>query len=160
MLNDMSLKSRSKSWIITKIVKNIHQDGFAEIPPVLLSLNKPCCLIQEVNSTHYGGSNQLQLIFGSSHLRIQSSHLIFTFFADFHSSVFTRGRLGEIFSLHIHFAKKCVFTFFTLKKPIIFSLPKKTVMPPLCQLYSPIAWPVYHYLPKFFFGNLSQSPIC
>ena len=47
-----------------------------------------------------GGSNHQELIVGSSHLRIQSSHLIFTFCAGLHSSVFTCGNFTKIFCLH------------------------------------------------------------
>ena len=39
--------------MITKIVKNIHHNGFAEIRPVLLSLNNPCSPIEEVDSPQY-----------------------------------------------------------------------------------------------------------
>ena len=52
------------------------------------------------------GSNQQELFFGSSHLRILSSQLIFTLCAGLHSSVFTCGDVRKIFSLH----------FFTLPK--------------------------------------------
>ena len=45
-------------------------------------------------------SHQLELIFRTSHLTIQSSHLMFTFSAAVHSSVFTHGKFGKIFSLH------------------------------------------------------------
>ena len=46
------------------------------------------------------GSDQLKLGLRSSHLRIQSSHLIFTFFAGLHSSAFTCEKVLSNLSLH------------------------------------------------------------
>ena len=58
-----------------------------------------------------GESNQQELILGSTHLRIQSSHLIFTLCAGLHSSVFTCRNFREIFNLHFFTLSKIVCSF-------------------------------------------------
>mgnify|MGYP001794180487 CR=1 FL=1 len=83
---------------------------------VVCSLFKRRQLTAELlaSGREHWGPNQPESILGSSHLRIKSSHLVCKFSAGLHSSIFTCGNLGEIFSLHIfNFFQK--FTFFTFR---------------------------------------------
>ena len=75
------------------------------------------------------GSNQPKLIFGSLPLRIQSSHLIFTFSNGCHSSVFTCGKLEK----SAVFIPSLATLFILIHNTIIFSLSKNRVRAP-CTL--------------------------
>ena len=77
-----------------------------------------------LNSTQWG-YNKPELILGSSHLRIQSSHLVITFSAGLHSS---HGR--NLQPSLLHFAILCL-SFLYTGETIIFILPKNLVRAPI-----------------------------
>ena len=77
-----------------------------------------------LNSTQWG-YNKPELILGSSHLRIQSSHLVITFSAGLHSS---HGR--NLQPSLLHFAILCL-SFLYTRETIIFILRKNLVGAPI-----------------------------
>ena len=91
-------------------------------------------IYQQRTTSHYNlfwiwiwGSNQQELNSGSSHLRIQYSHLIFTFIAGLRSSVFTYRKFRQIFSVHFSTLTKIVSSFSSHLRTMIVSLPRNPV---------------------------------